>query len=65
MSFNHQETLWERGNFSSQVENGTFLEDPWRIPTAANAPFDEEFYRIFNVAIGRGMAGSGKLTLTR
>jgi hypothetical protein len=52
MSFKHQEMLWERGNFSSQVENGRFLEDPWQNSTAANAPFDEDFYLILNVAVG-------------
>lgn len=46
------EDLWQRGNFSMQVENGTFLEDPWKNTTARNAPFDQEFYLVLNVAVG-------------
>lgn len=46
------ENMWQRGNFSTQVENGTFLEDPWINSTAKNAPFNEDFYLILNVAVG-------------
>ena len=52
MSFKHNENLWQRGNFSTQVENGTFLENPWQNSTAPNAPFDVDFYLILNVAVG-------------
>lgn len=52
MSFKTSETLWQRGNFSTQVENGTFLENPWQNTTATNAPFDQDFYLILNVAVG-------------
>ena len=48
----NDQNMWERGNFSTQVENGTFLQNPWANTTAKNAPFDQEFYLILNVAVG-------------
>ena len=54
MGFKGSEGLWERGEFASQVENSTFLDNPWGNSTGVNgnAPFDEEFYLILNVAVG-------------
>lgn len=52
MSFKTGEDLWQRGNFSTQVENSTFLENPWQNATDMNAPFDQDFYLVLNVAVG-------------
>ena len=52
VNFKSSENMWERGNFSTQVENGTFLENPWQNTTTHNAPFDVDFYLILNVAVG-------------
>ena len=52
ISFNIGEDMWQRGNFSTQTENSTFLENPWVNTTDMSAPFDQEFYLILNVAVG-------------
>jgi hypothetical protein len=44
-------TLWELGEFAKQEENSTLLENPWG-NQARNAPFDQNFYLILNVAVG-------------
>ena len=38
--------MWQKGGFSDNVEN------PWKYETDLNAPFNREFYLIFNVAVG-------------
>lgn len=40
------ESMWTQGGFPSDVDN------PWRFETDLNAPFNKEFYLIFNVAVG-------------
>lgn len=52
--FYTKKTLWERGEFASQSENNTLATDPWKDSnsTTGNAPFDQEFYLILNVAVG-------------
>jgi len=50
LDFKHDETMWEKGSFPDDIDN------PWRYETDMNAPFNREFYLIFNVAIG-GVAG--------
>lgn len=46
--------LWDRGDFSSQSVNNTLTTNPWvnSTSTTGNAPFDQEFYLILNVAVG-------------
>lgn len=43
--------LWERGAFPLSNSNGTTIVDPWT-NGGINAPFDQEFYLILNVAVG-------------
>lgn len=52
--FHADKTLWEKGSFSGDSENNTLLADPWSDTnsTTGNAPFDQEFYLILNVAVG-------------
>lgn len=47
-----KEGLWERGEFPLTNSNGTWLQDPWAQTDNANAPFDQSFYLILNVAVG-------------
>jgi hypothetical protein len=50
--FNEKNELWKKGNFASvTTENGTLFDDPWK-QSGNNAPFDESFYLILNVAVG-------------
>lgn len=42
--------MWEKGGFPDDINN------PWKYETDMNAPFNREFYLIFNVAVG-GVAG--------
>jgi hypothetical protein len=44
--------FWQRGHFQGQYENGTLLTNPWYISGNKNAPFDQKFYLILNVAVG-------------
>lgn len=45
--------MWDRGKFGTMVtKNETALYDPWTDTTDRNAPFDQEFYLILNVAVG-------------
>ncbi|CAN8097111.1 unnamed protein product [Discula destructiva] len=52
--FYANDALWERGGFASQSENNTLATNPWEgsNSTSGNAPFDQEFYLILNVAVG-------------
>lgn len=44
--------MWDRGRFGSVItENHTALYDPWP-SDSRNAPFDQNFYLILNVAVG-------------
>ena len=49
---NFNEPLWQRGGFPSFNSNGTHLVDPWSQFGHNQAPFDQEFYLILNVAVG-------------
>ncbi|KAL1650775.1 hypothetical protein SLS58_000893 [Diplodia intermedia] len=46
-----KQQLWSRGNFPTATANGTRLTNPWA-DGGVNAPFDQEFYLILNVAVG-------------
>lgn len=52
--FYANDPLWNRGDFSSQAVNNTLAVNPWAdsTTTTGNAPFDQEFYLILNVAVG-------------
>lgn len=52
--FYASDPLWDRGDFASTSENNTLATNPWDISnsTTGNAPFDQEFYLILNVAVG-------------
>jgi beta-glucanase (GH16 family) len=52
VGFQGKEGLWDLGKFSTMEENSTILENPWAKGSKQNAPFDEEFYLILNVAVG-------------
>lgn len=53
-NFYASDTLWERGDFESKAVNNTLATNPWEITnsTTGNAPFDQTFYLILNVAVG-------------
>ena len=45
--------MWDRGKFGTMVtRNSTSLYDPWAGADDRNAPFDQEFFLILNVAVG-------------
>lgn len=44
--------FWSLGNFQTTGTNGSTIANPWAGSPNANAPFDEEFYLILNVAAG-------------
>ena len=46
------EYLWTRGQFPLSNSNGTTLTNPWVNDPNLNAPFDQEFYLIINLAVG-------------
>lgn len=48
---NFDESLWDRGQFPDSNSNGTRMVNPWQ-GGALNAPFDQKFYLILNVAVG-------------
>ncbi|KAI7785121.1 hypothetical protein LA080_008157 [Diaporthe eres] len=52
--FHADKTLWQKGGFSEKSENDTLVANPWAntTSTTGNAPFDQEFYLILNVAVG-------------
>lgn len=45
-------SLWERGEFPSSDSNGTRITDIWASSGHNQAPFDQSFYLIMNVAVG-------------
>jgi hypothetical protein len=47
-----KENMWQRGQFANRLENYTILHDPWLNSSNNNAPFDQRFYLILNVAVG-------------
>lgn len=53
-SFDPKKDLWDRGEFAKYNENSTLLTDPWAgtASTTGNAPFDQKFFLILNVAVG-------------
>jgi hypothetical protein len=44
--------MWTWGQFQGRLENGTSLRNPWFTSENSNAPFDQKFYLILNVAVG-------------
>ncbi|TQV91063.1 secreted glucosidase [Cordyceps javanica] len=55
VGFHPNKPLYGLGGFARQTsENGTLLDDPWTgsNSTTGNAPFDQAFYLILNVAVG-------------
>lgn len=59
---NFNQPLWQRGGFPSFDSNGTRLVDVWDQSGDINAPFDQKFYLILNVAVGgtNGWFADGK-----
>jgi beta-glucanase (GH16 family) len=50
--YTEKNRLWKKGGFATMTtSNGTLYEDPWK-QGGANAPFDQKFYLILNVAVG-------------
>jgi len=47
-----KENMWSRGSFQNSVENSTLLDNPWQKSPNNNAPFDQKFYLILNLAVG-------------
>ncbi|KAJ1336113.1 gram-negative bacteria-binding protein 1 [Microdochium nivale] len=52
MYTNFNDDLYARGDFPDANGNGTRLENPWRGSKNKNAPFDQRFFLILNVAVG-------------
>ncbi|KAI9898346.1 hypothetical protein N3K66_006706 [Trichothecium roseum] len=56
MGFRPGRTLYRLGGFAGMADaNGTLLADPWGGVTGSdtgNAPFDQRFYLVLNVAVG-------------
>ena len=54
VGFKQKEDLWKKGEFAQMKENDTLFENPWAgsDSTTGNAPFDQPFYLILNVAVG-------------
>lgn len=50
--FKKNKNMWELGQFSKMSENKSLLDNPWVNTTSHNAPFDQSFYLILNVAVG-------------
>jgi hypothetical protein len=44
--------MWTWGQFQGRLENGSSLSNPWFKSENSNAPFDQKFYLILNVAVG-------------
>lgn len=52
-SFRKQKDLWDRGGFATATStNNTLIKNPWQNSLENNAPFDQSFYLILNVAVG-------------
>ncbi|OBS23648.1 hypothetical protein FPOA_04197 [Fusarium poae] len=49
---NFKKPMYQRGGFPDVDQNGTRLDDPWAGADDVNAPFDQEFYLIINLAVG-------------
>lgn len=45
--------FWQRGNYPPGDANGTRLIDPWSQTGHDSTPFDQDFYLILNVAVGK------------
>ncbi|KAF7556471.1 hypothetical protein G7Z17_g1392 [Cylindrodendrum hubeiense] len=54
IGYKKSESLYDLGDFSDMSENQTLLANPWSDSnsTTGNAPFDQPFYLILNVAVG-------------
>ncbi|KAK2594927.1 hypothetical protein QQS21_007375 [Conoideocrella luteorostrata] len=54
IAFSADKPLYDLGGFSHMAENSTLLANPWTSSssTTGNAPFDQKFYLILNVAVG-------------
>jgi beta-glucanase (GH16 family) len=54
LGYKEKKPLYEFGDFAAQAENSTLLDNPWAnsTSTTGNAPFDQDFYLILNVAVG-------------
>jgi beta-glucanase (GH16 family) len=54
IGFKKDEPMYDRGKFADMAENSTMLVNPWAdsMSTTGNAPFDQSFYLILNVAVG-------------
>ncbi|KHN95758.1 Concanavalin A-like lectin/glucanase [Metarhizium album ARSEF 1941] len=54
VGFDKDRPLYELGRFASMAENQTLLANPWAMSNSStgNAPFDQRFYLILNVAVG-------------
>ncbi|KAK0636224.1 concanavalin A-like lectin/glucanase domain-containing protein [Bombardia bombarda] len=55
VGFSQKEDLWKKGEFARMEENSTLFKNPWSSSTTGNAPFDQPFYLILNVAVGSRM----------
>lgn len=52
IKFGESNQLWNRGGFGGvSTANGTLFDNPWK-KGGWNAPFDQKFYLILNVAVG-------------
>lgn len=47
------ERFWLKGNYPPATQNGTRLIDPWSQTGRDSTPFDQPFYLILNVAVGK------------
>ena len=54
IGYKEKKPLYEFGKFEEMAENKTLLANPWAqsTSTTGNAPFDQNFYLILNVAVG-------------
>jgi beta-glucanase (GH16 family) len=54
IGFKQSKPLYDLGQFAKMSENDTILANPWSSSnsTTGNAPFDQSFYLILNVAVG-------------
>jgi len=52
VDFRKRKNMWEFGQFEGRSENNTLLSNPWKQSTGSNAPFDQKFFLILNVAVG-------------
>ena len=52
VDFKRLSSMWNYGQFQGRLENGSSLTNPWFMSENSNAPFDQKFYLILNVAVG-------------